>query len=141
VSYSVRVTNIARQQIVELAAASWDGEETGGILLGRGPGQDGIIIVEQAGEPGPAAERAPDFFLRDLPHAKALAAAAWERDRSVWVGEWHTHPGGLIHPSPRDLATYAGLLSAPELAFRALVAIIVVADPNWSTPRLLRAHA
>jgi integrative and conjugative element protein (TIGR02256 family) len=134
---TVTILPEVEERIRALAAESRDGSETGGILLGRGPDDNGVITVEEAGDPGPAAERRPDFFLRDLDHARELAAAAWDDREAVWVGEWHTHPTGPPTPSNRDLVTYAGLLSDPELGFATLVSIIVVPDPDWANPRLL----
>lgn len=136
-NYSVELRPSVAARIAELAVASADGAETGGILLGRGPDATGMIVVEEAGDPGPKADRRADFFLRDLEHARRLAAGAWERDQTIWVGEWHTHPKGPLQPSPRDLHTYVALMTDAALEFRAFVSIIVVPDPDWTTPRLL----
>jgi integrative and conjugative element protein (TIGR02256 family) len=126
-------------RIRDLSRASVDGNETGGILLGRGPDERGLIVVERAGEPGENAERKPNFFLRDRAHAQRLADEAWRESGAVWVGEWHTHPTGLPTPSPQDLATYSSLLADPELAFQVLVSVIAIPDPDegWEQPRLL----
>jgi integrative and conjugative element protein (TIGR02256 family) len=134
---TVTILPEAERHIPALAAESEDGRETGGILIGRGPDADDVITVERAGDPGPDAQRRPDYFLRDLAHARELASAAWEEDEGVWVGEWHTHPKGLVTPSRRDLTTYAGLLADPELSFATFVSIIVVPDPDWANARLL----
>jgi integrative and conjugative element protein (TIGR02256 family) len=134
---AVSVLPEAEQQIRKLAAESEDGRETGGILLGRGPDANKVITVERAGEPGPEAERRPDYFLRDLAYARELAGAAWEEAEAVWVGEWHTHPTGPPMPSARDLVTYAALLADPDLSFGMFVSIIVIPDPDWKNPRLL----
>ncbi len=138
-TYRVTIAPEAERRIRELARASADRRETGGILLGRGPDADGVIHVEGAGPPGDNAERRPDFFLRDRSHAERLAERAWERSRSIWVGEWHTHPTGPAVPSTRDLVTYAGLLDDPELGFEALVSVIVVpeTEDDWDALRLL----
>jgi integrative and conjugative element protein (TIGR02256 family) len=104
----------ARSAIMRLSPESADGSETGGILLGRGPDADGVVRVEIAGEPGPRAERRPDFFLRDLEHARGLAARAWQETGAVWIGEWHTHPMGGARPSATDLGTYARLWRPPR---------------------------
>ena len=53
VNYAVEIHPEAAAHIAELAAESADSSETGGILLGRGPDTAGLIVVEQAGEPGP----------------------------------------------------------------------------------------
>ncbi|WGD44730.1 Mov34/MPN/PAD-1 family protein [Streptomyces cathayae] len=70
--------------------------ETGGILLGHHTRY--TVTICHAGAPGPAAVRTPTYFLRDLGHAQILADEAFTADRSVWVGEWHTHPAGLPAP-------------------------------------------
>lgn len=136
-NYSVDIRPDAAARIAELALASADGTETGGILLGHGPDANGVIVVEGVGDTGPKADRRPDFFLRDLAHAQGLAADAWERDKAIWVGEWHTHPKGPIQPSPRDLNTYVALMTDAALEFKVFVSIIVIPDPDWTTPRLL----
>lgn len=91
-----------------------------------------------AGDAGPEAVRRPDFFLRDLAHAKELAERAWQSSRAVWVGEWHTHPMGGPQPSQTDLQTYARLLSMGDLNFEVFVSIIVVPDPRvgWDEPSI-----
>jgi integrative and conjugative element protein (TIGR02256 family) len=128
----------ARHAICRLAPASADGRETGGILLGRGPDDDGVIEIVEAGDPGPNADRRKDFFLRDLAHAQALAETAWERERAQWVGEWHTHPCSGPKPSQRDLATYASLLGNPTLAFAVFVSLIVTPHETdgWDDPAM-----
>ncbi|UFQ99826.1 Mov34/MPN/PAD-1 family protein [Streptomyces sp. Go40/10] len=105
--------------------------ETGGILLGH-HARD-TVTVQHAGTPGPAAVRTPTYFLRDLAHAQALASVAFAADRSVWVGEWHTHPTGRPVPSARDTATYRGLLDDPELGFHSVIAVIFAAQQGrWT---------
>lgn len=134
----VVVADDARRAIRRLAPASVDERETGGILLGAGPDDDGVIEIVEAGDPGPNADRRKDFFLRDLAHAQALAARAWERERAQWVGDWHTHPCSGPEPSRRDLATYASLLGNPTLGFAVFVALIVTPHEarGWDEPTI-----
>lgn len=121
------------------AARSRDGNETGGILLGQ-LHNEGIAEIRTAGGPGPAAVRQPAFFLRDLDHARRLAADRFAEEGSVWIGEWHTHPTGSPAPSHRDLHTYAQLLADPELGFDAVVAVILTAtDPGLPRLQLTRS--
>jgi integrative and conjugative element protein (TIGR02256 family) len=126
--------------IREEALRSADGNETGGLLLGHVEEQPTASAwVRSAGDPGPAAVHRPAFFLRDLHHAQRLAAEAFARDGSEWIGEWHTHPGASPIPSARDLHTYLGFLTDPRLRFDAFVAVIVVAQAGvWYQPQ---AHA
>ena len=118
----------ARRTIEQEARRSADGRETGGILLGHDASDDHPLRVTVAGEPGPGAKRSAFRFLRDLDHSRRLADEAYERDGSVWVGEWHTHPKGPSRPSRRDLHTYRQLLSEVELGFERFAAIIVTID-------------
>lgn len=138
VNYRLDLRPVAVDVISRLAPESADGRETGGILLGHGPDSAGLIVIDQAGDPGPNAERRPDFFLRDLAHAQFLAREAWSDREAVWVGDWHTHPISGAHPSDRDLRTYSGLLAAAELSFQVFVSIIVIPDPaeGWAQPHL-----
>jgi integrative and conjugative element protein (TIGR02256 family) len=134
---TIEIAPQVRDRICRLAPKSEDGCETGGILLGRGPTEDGVS-VEMAGDAGPRADRRPDYFLRDLSHARSLAADAWRRSQAVWVGEWHTHPRGEREPSTSDLATYVRLLGASDLEFEVFVSIIVVPGDggDWEQPEL-----
>jgi integrative and conjugative element protein (TIGR02256 family) len=138
VNLRVEITPSVEDRVMQMAGQSADGRETGGILLGCGPDAAGLIRVEEAGDPGSGAKREPGFFLRDLDHAQQLAAAAWVRSKSIWVGEWHTHPHGDPRPSPTDLSTYAGLLRTAGLEFEAFVSLIAIPDPDrgWDRPPL-----
>jgi integrative and conjugative element protein (TIGR02256 family) len=112
----------AVDSIVLESATSDMGVETGGILLGRYD-SDGYV-VSVAGGPGPDAVHERDYFLRDLRHAKSLAAYAWNTDMSQWIGDWHTHPDGPLIPSPADLRSYRMHLKDPELGFTSFLSIV-----------------
>lgn len=133
----------AYASIAATAPAAHDGRETGGVLLGHEvdgdtPGVAGRIEVRRAGDPGPNAVRTPTRFVRDAHHAQRLADLAYAADRSVWIGEWHTHPGGQTSPSPTDLGSYITLLDDVALRLERFVTVIVVASPEqgWHAPVL-----
>ncbi|MEV6444787.1 Mov34/MPN/PAD-1 family protein [Amycolatopsis sp. NPDC051716] len=132
---AIVVTRAAVEAIAHEARASGDGTETGGILLGTA--ESDSLVIRHAGGPGRHATRRTTFFQRDLNHAQALGDWAFEKDRSVWIGEWHTHLRAPAVPSSRDLATYRGLLADPELAFDFFVAIILAEPTNeWTQPQI-----
>lgn len=132
----VRLAPEAVATIALEAATSSDGCETGGILLGFEADELGDMLVMAAGSPGPGAERRPDFFRRDLEHAQRLADDAYARTTARWIGEWHTHPHGVLAPSRKDLRTYRGFLRDPELHFESFLAVIVGPDDGrWEKPR------
>lgn len=132
----LEVAPSAYASITSLAAAAADGRETGGVLLGHDPGE-GTVQVRRAGDPGPAAVRRPDRFVRDLDHARRLAQLAYAADGGIWVGEWHTHPATQMAPSPTDLTAYREVLAAGAGLPR-FVAVIVTASPDhgWRKPIL-----
>lgn len=103
------------------------GRETGGILLGH-QHTDGHLSVTQAGDPGPLAERTASRFRRDAAHAGLLSSAAYARDRSVWLGDWHTHPTGPSRPSPVDMAAYASVLRDESSGFETFLSVIVLPE-------------
>jgi integrative and conjugative element protein (TIGR02256 family) len=128
----IQITAQALAAIRAESLASSDGKETGGILLGHEPGEPEPIVISIAGDPGPGARRSRSDFQRDLAHAERLADAAYLRDQSVWVGEWHTHPRGPVCPSDRDLRTYRRFLLDPELHFTRVASLIVTCeDDHW----------
>jgi integrative and conjugative element protein (TIGR02256 family) len=133
----VHIAAAALASIAELAPASADDLETGGILLGYDADELGTALVMEAGDPGPHAERRRDFFRRDLAHAQWLADVAYERSCSRWIGEWHTHPQGALSPSWKDLRTYRRFLRDRELQFAVFVSLIVgPGETGWERPRL-----
>ena len=109
------------------------GRETGGVLLGH-QHADGHLSVTQAGDPGPLAERTASRFRRDTAHARMLSSAAYAWDRSVWLGDWHTHPTGPAYPSSVDMAAYASVLADPTGGFDTFLSVIVL--PAASGPAL-----
>jgi integrative and conjugative element protein (TIGR02256 family) len=106
-----------------------DGLETGGILLGH-QHQDGRLTVTSAGDPGPRAERTQGSFRRDPEHAQTLATSAYAADRSIWLGDWHTHPDGPTHPSELDLRSYLDVVRDPSAGFGLFLALIVIPEPS-----------
>lgn len=127
----VRLSFDAAEAMRAEGLTSADGNETGGILLGKDVGA--TVSVQTAGGPGPEAERTPMTFRRDVDHANILADEGYAVDGRVWIGEWHTHPNGPTMPSNIDLQTYAHILSQEDLAFRRLLTIIVTpcAEHCW----------
>lgn len=124
----LKVSLLAHKAILSEVRTVDDTLETGGILLGHNVGQE--VLVGAAGGPGDGALHGPTLFDRDTRHATQLAKKAWDRDRSQWLGEWHTHPHGSLMPSRVDLATYRRHLQDASLGFDAFVAIQVRSRRN-----------
>ena len=131
----IRFDSEAFETMEAEAVAAKNGLETGGILLGSDDAGTDETHVTVAGGPGPNAHRRSDFFCRDLAHAVRLSDEAYARDGSVWVGEWHTHPGSQVRPSRRDLRTYRGFLEDPALGFEHFGSIILTSEDGWRSVR------
>jgi integrative and conjugative element protein (TIGR02256 family) len=126
----VHISRDAHVVLLAEARRSRDGLETGGICLGSTTDETPCIFdVRVAGTSGSGAQRGRSSFTRDLAHSRVLADNAFERDRSVWIGEWHTHPRGPKRPSQVDMATYRQLLSDPKLGFHVFLSLILT--PHW----------
>lgn len=132
----VRISPIARRDIVRLAKESVDGRETGGILLGFDATGSMPQTVTVAGDAGSHAERSPVRFRRDLAHAQALARDAWLLDRSLWIGDWHTHPMGWPHPSGVDLGSYRRVLSTGAMSVFLSIIVSPTAHGGWDEPEV-----
>lgn len=132
------IAGAAFANLVDYAAQAADGRETGGILLGHDPGLTARPLVRHVGDAGPNAVRRRSTFVRDQAHAQTLAERQHCVDRSVWIGDWHTHLIALPEPSDRDLTSYRRLLDDPDLSFARFLAVIVLAGPDddWSRPSL-----
>lgn len=127
--FDVEITTAALDTIRNEVHLGGTDLETGGILLGHEHATGCCIIV--AGGPGPNAIRTPLSFSRDLTYAQALADAAWDEHRAVWLGEWHTHPAVPPVPSDTDMASYDTHLADPELGFARFISVIIGLVPGW----------
>ena len=123
-----------RRRILLEAAASSDGKETGGILLGF-DGRGGHCWVTGAAGPGSRAIRSATRFVRDLDHSEAAAEAAFALDGSLWLGDWHTHPGGPPALSSVDLRSYRRVLAASDMG-RFLAILALPGRSGWKEPAL-----
>ncbi len=134
----VILTRHAYGQLLAESQLAADGNETGGILLGRDGGMGSGFVVRHSGDPGANAVRGPVYFQRDLEHARLLAEQAAERDGSVWIGEWHTHLLEMPIPSTADLVTYRALLADPEIRFLRILSLVVLPNQEgaWRSPRI-----
>lgn len=119
----VRLSAAARRAIETEAVRADANLETGGVLLGHDLGAE--ILVSVAGGPGPGAVHQARRFDRDTLYASKLADEAWYRDRSQWIGEWHTHPTSSLMPSRMDLSTYRAHLRQGNIGPSAFLSLLV----------------
>ena len=139
--FKVRLTSSAAERLVALAAASADGNETGGVMIGLFDRAGSIVITDVAG-PGPRAQRSPTRLRVDAEHDVMLASAIAREmpGQLIELGGWHTHPGVDTRPSRADChhsAALLALLQREHARLSCFVEIIVVsaADGSWRSPR------
>jgi integrative and conjugative element protein (TIGR02256 family) len=129
---NVLITKEALAAIKQHVRAGGVESETGGILLGHETSTG--LHVSLAGGPGPRAVRTPTSFNRDLDYAQELAEEAWQQQRAVWLGDWHTHVHVPPVPSETDLSSYLRHLDDADLGFDRFISIIIgpvgVVDPE-----------
>jgi len=104
--------------------------ETGGWLLGYWAVDRAAVVLTHATPPGPRG--APDgVSISDVGHA-ARFQEAWDRSGGhvTFLGDWHTHPGGVPLPSGTDRAAMEQL--AENAAFDTPTPVIAIA----TVPRL-----
>lgn len=91
--------------------------EAGGVLVGRHLHAGGHVIVDAVTQPmsGDVATRC-SFHRSREPHQRAIDEA-WSRSggRSVYLGEWHTHPEPDPRPSSVDLGDWRRRLRDDEV--------------------------
>lgn len=114
------------------------GIETGGMLLGALDEATGVVHVDVATPPPPDSRCSAVHFLHGtegnqetVKHYRTCSG-----DLTMFIGMWHTHPGGPAQPSPTDEAGMANLVTSivggPP---RSLMLIVGGRDPAWSTWR------
>ena len=107
-------------------------DETGGWLLGYWAADVTAVVLTHATPPGPRG--APDgVSISDQGHA-ARFEEAWDRSGGhvTFLGDWHTHPGGVPLPSQIDRIAMKQL--AENAAFdtpRPLIAIATIPRYRW----------
>lgn len=77
--------------------------EAGGVLIGQI--LDGIALIEKATDGGPKAVHEEYYFQADPNYINMLIDMEYANSdgKSVYLGEWHTHPQIRPEPSTKDL--------------------------------------
>lgn len=78
--------------------------ETGGVLAGYLIEKGNIFITDVSG-PGPNAIQSSTKFEKDTPYCQSFLDKLYEerQQKTIYVGEWHSHPSENNHPSGTDI--------------------------------------
>jgi integrative and conjugative element protein (TIGR02256 family) len=82
--------------------------EAGGVLLGRYISDSADIVIDAVTVPQDGDLQARSRFFRARKRHQALIDGAWNESNGTvtYLGEWHTHPESVPHPSWVDRADW-----------------------------------
>lgn len=113
--------------------------EAGGVMLGRLiVGAPDIVVDEVA---GPFAEdhRSRFAFFRPKRKTQQIVDKAWHSSRGtkIYVGEWHTHPEDIPHPSAEDFRSWKRICETAVFEQESLLFLIAghVGVRIWEQPK------
>jgi integrative and conjugative element protein (TIGR02256 family) len=104
--------------------------ENGGILLGWRSGEDRVVVDLRG--PGPLALHGRHCFIPDHDWQVNEINQAFEASDGTldYLGDWHSHPGGVAEMSDLDSAT---LLRITRRVSSPLMLIVAGSGTEWST--------
>lgn len=134
--------------LIRAEAALYEDDETGGMLLGYCTAA-GVVVADAIG-PGPRAERTPSWFLPDDEWQQDELARRYAASgrTHTYLGDWHTHPGGVPSPSRTDRGTLAKIAAHRPARQPAPLSAVLAPDASgtlafwqhtgrWSKPALI----
>lgn len=100
--------------------------ESGGVLLGRFIEESSDIVIDRVTTPQPGDTSSRSWFFRSKKRHQALIDRAWAASNgtTAYLGEWHTHPEAVPHPSMIDRAGWLKKLQFDE--FSEVIFFIIV---------------
>lgn len=101
--------------------------EAGGVLLGRLIEESDDVVIDEVGEPTDRDRRSRTFFHRARRAAQRIVDRAWRKSGGtrVYLGEWHSHPEPVPHPSGQDLSDWVGIVRNARFEHGFLLFIVV----------------
>ena len=113
-------------------------EEAGGILLGQyAPGREGsvgkAVLVTKASVPTNRDQRGRRSFIRDAETAQIIVDYEHYNSagRTMYLGEWHTHPEGVATPSRQDCKMIARSFRENDLNTEFLILVILGTEEDY----------
>lgn len=115
------------------------GRERGGLLLGYRKAN--AIQIDSATFPSPWDYATPTLFQRSERGHRLRALREWVRSGQTidWVGEWHTHPGGLAAPSFVDRRSWRRIVAHTKMPMAFLIFNDIYMYAGLQAPRACRA--
>jgi integrative and conjugative element protein (TIGR02256 family) len=118
--------------------------ETGGPLFGYWAETGEEVVVGAAFGPGPKAKHRPRSLLPDPDSTEEAIRRVHSASngRYIYLGSWHTHPGGQPRPSGVDTATARNIASQEDVELPRPLFLIQSTRPGHRVVRMgeLIAH-
>lgn len=101
--------------------------EAGGVLLGRLIEESDDVVIDEVSVPSTGDRRGRTFFQRARRAAQKIVNRAWRKSRGtrVYLGEWHTHPEPVPHPSGQDFSDWYRIVRSARFEHDFLLFAIV----------------
>jgi integrative and conjugative element protein (TIGR02256 family) len=114
--------------------------ETGGVLNGYWVSPDEVVITDIIGA-GPDAERTKCGFVPDDAYQTQEIERLYRGSGRIvtYLGEWHTHPGGILKLSATDSSTLRKISRTISARTPTPLMIILAGKVKW-TLRLWKYH-
>ena len=106
--------------------------ETGGVFMGYRV-RDSVIITNVIGS-GPKAVHKLKSYRPDTDHEQHAIAAIYEESHRMYsyLGDWHTHPSGILRLSGKDKKALAAIAKDKEARVEhPIMAILAGEGDDW----------
>lgn len=137
--YQIRISAVALADMRREARATrqqrGDRVETGGMLFGQVDSAARVVWVSLATGPAQDSHQSPDEYKQGIEGVSELRdlLRGSSAGRLRFVGMWHTHPGGLAHPSEQDRHTMQDPAdSTGDMPLRSLLVILGGEPARWN---------
>src|ERR1051325_1763652 len=106
--------------------------ESGGVLMGVSLGRKNVLLTNVVG-PGPTARHErfnfePDYLYQEAEISRLYAQSG---GTSLYLGDWHSHPGGTGALSNMDKSALQRIAEHLPAQCRRPMMLIVSGGPDW----------
>lgn len=117
------------ERILAFCAAA-NGQETGGMLVGRYNARHDTALVTDVPPPPVDSTWGRTWFQRGTEGVQRIVERAWGFRREYYLGEWHFHPFASPAPSPVDYDQMLRIASSPSWKCPEPVLLVIGGDPR-----------
>ena len=107
--------------------------ETGGVLMGYMPSTAETVVTNII-IGGQDEIRTAVSFVPDSRYQQGIIEAFYKASGGsfTYIGDWHSHPNGVLALSPTDKSTLRRISKCPEARCKLPVMMVIAGRKNWS---------